>query len=90
MVDLSEGMPAWLRGLRLGIRARPRPSHGYKYKGLIRSISFKGQHYTVKKVSIFLSPAGMSLTKLLNAGNILIIPGRRDFMLVTSRLWTGK
>ncbi len=35
--------------------------------------------YTVKKVSIFLSSAGMSLTKLSLAGNNLIIPGQGEF-----------
>jgi hypothetical protein len=37
------------------------------------------RQYTVKKVAVFLSPAGMSLTKLFLAGNILIIPGQREF-----------
>jgi hypothetical protein len=35
------------------------------------------------------SPAGMSLTKLSLAGNILIIPGNGAVWFVTSRLGTG-
>ncbi len=35
--------------------------------------------YTVKKVSIFPFPAGMSLTKLSLDGNNLIIPGQGEF-----------
>jgi hypothetical protein len=36
--------------------------------------------YTVKKeLAIFPSPAGMSLTKLSLAGNILLIPGQGEF-----------
>jgi hypothetical protein len=36
--------------------------------------------YTVKKrLIIFLSPGGMSLTKLSLAGNNLIFPGKEEF-----------
>ncbi len=35
--------------------------------------------YTVKKLSIFLSPAGISVTKLPLAGNNLFIPGQGKF-----------
>jgi hypothetical protein len=36
--------------------------------------------YTVKKrLIIFLSPAGMLLTKLSLAGNALIVPGQGEF-----------
>jgi hypothetical protein len=36
--------------------------------------------YTVKKrLTVFPSPAGMSLTKLSLAGNNLIIPGQAEF-----------
>jgi hypothetical protein len=42
--------------------------------------SFHRSMYTVKKsLSIFPSPAGMSLTKLSLAGKILIIPGQGEF-----------
>jgi hypothetical protein len=37
--------------------------------------------YTVIKVMIFLSPAGMLITKRSLAGNNLIIPGQADFGL---------
>jgi hypothetical protein len=36
------------------------------------------RYYTVKKLSFFPSPAGMSLTNLSLAGNNLIIPGQGD------------
>jgi hypothetical protein len=32
-----------------------------------------------KKLPIFLSPTGMSLTKLSLAGNTLIVPGKGEF-----------
>ncbi len=36
--------------------------------------------YTVKKMlTVFLSPVGMSLTKLFLAGNNLIFPGQGEF-----------
>ncbi len=35
--------------------------------------------HTVKKVAIFLSPAGMSFTKLYQAGSNIIIPGQGEF-----------
>jgi hypothetical protein len=35
--------------------------------------------YTVKRLAIFTSPAGISLTKLAKAGNNLIIPGQGEY-----------
>jgi hypothetical protein len=40
---------------------------------------FFSRWYTVKKVTIFPSPAGMSLTELSLAGNNLIIPAQGEF-----------
>jgi hypothetical protein len=39
---------------------------------------FKGVHCK-KRLAIFPSPAGMSLTKISLAGNNLIIPGQKEF-----------
>jgi hypothetical protein len=39
----------------------------------------KGRFYTVKEGQGFLSPAGISLTKLSLTGNIEIIPGQGEF-----------
>jgi hypothetical protein len=36
--------------------------------------------YTVKKVIVFPSPAGMSITRLSPAGNNVIIPGQGEFV----------
>jgi len=43
-----------------------------------------------KSLSIFPSPAGMSLTKLSLTGKKLIIPGQGELWSVTPRLGTGK
>jgi hypothetical protein len=42
-----------------------------------------------KRLAIFSSPAGISLTKLFLDGNNLIVPGHRVW-LMTSQLATGK
>jgi hypothetical protein len=56
------------------------PILGYK-SALIRPLGLSLiQPYTGKKrFEIFLSPAGMSLTKLSLAGNNLIIPAQGEF-----------
>jgi hypothetical protein len=43
-----------------------------------------------KRLSVFPSPAGISLTNLSLARNNLIIPGQGEVGIVTSRLGTGK
>jgi hypothetical protein len=45
----------------------------------VSRIVLKTGKYTVKRLSIFPSSAGMSLTKLSLAGNNLIFPGHGDF-----------
>ncbi len=45
--------------------------------GAVGCSGLERRPFTVKKLSFFPSPAGMSLTKL--AGNNLIIPGRGEF-----------
>jgi hypothetical protein len=42
----------------------------------ISFVKHEARFYTVKRLTIFPSPAGMSLTKLSLAGNDLIIPGQ--------------
>jgi hypothetical protein len=44
-----------------------------------RLASVEGSRYTVKKVSGFPSPVGMSLTKLFLASNNKIIPAQGEF-----------
>jgi hypothetical protein len=51
----------------------PNRQKPYKY------ICCSGSHYTVKKIIVFPSPAGMSLTKFSLSGNNLIIPAQGEF-----------
>jgi hypothetical protein len=46
---------------------------------LPKKVAKKVMEHCKKRLRIFLSPAGMSLTKLSLAGNNLIFPGQSEF-----------